>query len=73
MINSKQINVESISYISKKLSDPKYNDYTCFVMARWDLDDGNIDYALNRIRVDLDKLISIDYEFYSFISAIFEG
>lgn len=59
---------EIIEYLKQKLSDSKYDDYTVFVMARKELESGDLQLALNRIRVDLDKLICIDKELYNYIS-----
>lgn len=51
----------------KKLSEPKFDAYTCFIMARHELAVYNLDAALMRIRVDLDKLISLDKKLYDYI------
>lgn len=61
---------KSIEVLKQKLSNPKLDIYTCFVMARRDLEAGNVEYALNRIRVDLDKLICEDRQFYTYLTDI---
>lgn len=61
---------EIIEKLQTALADPKFADYSCFVMAGRDLKAGNLDLALNRIRVDIDKLICIDYDLYEYVQDV---
>lgn len=59
---------EIIPSLLEKLMELKFDDYTCFVMARKDLENGNLESAISRIKVDIDKLICLDNKLYKYIS-----
>jgi len=56
--------------LQRELADPKFDDYTCFVMARKDLEKDDLAAAIERILVDIDKLISLDHDLYEYIRYI---
>lgn len=59
---------EIIASLKIKLAETKFDDYTCFVMARRDLDENNLEAAISRIKVDIDKLICLDEKLYKYVS-----
>jgi hypothetical protein len=50
-----------------------FDDYTCFVMARQDLAKGYLADAVERILVDIDKLILLDKDLYDYVRYILEA
>lgn len=58
--------------IQRQLADPKFDDYTCFVMARKDLEKDDLAAAIERILVDIDKLISLDIDLYDYVRYVLE-
>lgn len=66
-------NKEIIESLQVKLAESKFDDYTCFVMARRDLADGDLNGALARIKVDRDKLICLDKKLYDYVNYLLEN
>lgn len=59
--------------LQRQLADPMFDDYTCFVMARQDLAKGHLAEAVERILVDIDKLILLDKDLYDYVRYILEA
>lgn len=68
LVSATDSDQEIIDSLQKKLAEPKFDDYTCFVMARSHLAINDLDGALQRIRVDMDKLICLDKKLYDYIN-----
>lgn len=59
--------------LQRQLADPMFDDYTCFLMARKDLSEGDLAGAVERILVDMDKLITLDKDLYDYVRYILEA
>lgn len=58
--------------LQRQLADPIFDDYTCFVMARKDLAEDDLAGAVERMLVDIDKLITLDKDLYDYVRYIIE-
>jgi hypothetical protein len=58
------VTVVDIAALRQALADPELQVYTVVVMACQDLDTGNVEGALARLRTDADKLRTIDKDLY---------
>ncbi|MDR9839672.1 MULTISPECIES: hypothetical protein [Herbaspirillum] len=56
-----------IQNLKKMLAAPTFDDLTVVRMARRDLDTGDIDAALARLRVDADKIRMLDKQLYALL------
>jgi hypothetical protein len=67
LIKASDMHQAIVEQLQARLSDTMFNDYTCFVMARRDLAAFDLEGAVNRIRVDMDKLICLDDALYQYV------
>jgi hypothetical protein len=73
LVAATDANQEIIESLQNKLAESKFDDYTCFVMARRDLAEGDLNGALARIKVDRDKLICLDKKLYDYVNFLLEN
>lgn len=64
---------EIVDNLQKKLSEPHFDNYTCFLMARSHLSIGDLDGALECIRSDIDKLSFIDKKLYDYVNYLIQN
>lgn len=73
LVSATDADNEIIESLQNKLAETKFNDYTCFVMARQDLAEGDLNGAIARIKVDLDKLICLDKKLYDYMNFLLKN
>lgn len=73
LVSAADADNEIIESLQNKLAESKFDDYTCFVMARQDLAEGDLNGAIARIKVDLDKLICLDKKLYDYVNYLLEN
>lgn len=56
--------------IEEGLYNPKFDDYTAVFFAREEIENNDFPAAINRLKVDLDKIRPIDNELYHLVRSI---